>query len=140
MNVKQMAMAVGVDPKRLRAFLRSNAAKYSPPGAGGRYDLSRFSPDDVRVEYDTWRRATTSRIARSAPTDSEPYEEPASDDTLPLDASRDAVRAQTRARVDRLEQMLRAKGLHLSQMTEHPSWSSATTPRTSTRSTQRRLS
>jgi hypothetical protein len=137
MDVKSAAAAVGVNPKRLRAFLRSNAAKYCPPGAGGRYDLSSFTADELRSDYEAWRSAFTPRIARTDTLADDCDDDTGDDDTLPLGAPRDAVRAQARARVERLEQLLRAKGLHLAQMTEHPSWARATQPRTSTRKHQR---
>lgn len=132
MDVKTAAAALEVNPKRFRQFLRSNA-KYQSPGTGGRYDLSGFSVEQLRADFESWQKVSKPRISRDEPeelNDDEELEQAEELPALPLGASREQVRAHANARVARLEALLRAKGLHLSQMQDHPSWSRITKPRT----------
>jgi hypothetical protein len=133
MDVKTAAAALEVDPKKFRQFLRSNAEKYQPPGAGGRYDLSGFTLEELRSAFDSWRKVSVPRISRSEPEDVDDCDAVDAQDelpALPMGASRDDVRRQANARVAKLEEMLKAKGLHLSQIREHPSWSKVSRPKT----------
>lgn len=121
MDVRTAAAELAVPPKRLRQFLRSDS-RFHSPGTGGRYDLSEHSIEDIRAAYERW--ATPQRTP-------EPVETVIVDesDALPIDAPREAVRAHTAGRVARLETLLCEAGLSVSQMTDHPSWTKATTTR-----------
>jgi hypothetical protein len=130
MDVKRAAEALDTDPKRLRQFLRSDA-KYKSPGAGGRYDLSGFSVDELREAYDLWAKVSTPRTARVEPETTDDADEHDESPPLPVGASRDEVRAHAAQRVARLEEKLRANGLHLSQLKDRASWARVSKPRTS---------
>lgn len=128
MDVKRVAQALEVEPKKLRQFLRSDA-KYQSPGAGGRYDLSGFSIAELQNAYDVWARVTTPRKTRSEPETTDDADEHDETPPLPMGASREQVKAHTAQRVARLEERLRARGLHLAQMKDNPSWETITKPR-----------
>lgn len=128
MDVKRAAQALEVEPKRLRQFLRSDV-KYQSPGAGGRYDLSGFSVAELQNAYEIWARVTTPRKARTEPETTDSDADTDETPPLPLGASREQVRAHAAERVARLEQRLRARGMHLAQMKDHDSWERVTKPR-----------
>lgn len=125
MDVKKAAAELEVHPKKLRQFLRTDE-KYQSPGAGGRYDLSGFDIEDLRNAYEVWARVTTPRTAPSEPETDEDEQEHEEIPPLPPGASRDEVRRHAAQRVARLEDMLLARGLHLSQMKSHPTWETVT--------------
>lgn len=128
MDVKRVAQALEVEPKKLRQFLRSDS-KYQSPGAGGRYDLSGFSIAELQNAYEIWARVTTSRKARVEPEQTDESADTDETPPLPMGASREQVKAHAAERVARLEARLRARGLHLAQMKDNPSWETITKPR-----------
>ena len=128
MDVKKAAAALEVNPKKLRQFLRTDK-KYQSPGAGGRYDLSGFDVDELRNAFEVWARVTTPRKTRSEPELDDETRDADEHPPLPPGASQDEVKRHAAERVERLEQLLRSRGMHLSQMKDHPTWTSVTQPR-----------
>ncbi len=131
MDSRAVADALGTDTKTLRRFLRSSTSSAEPVGSGGRYV---FNPDQLptmRTEFEAWcvsganKPAAVSQVKRGRRTGRTQAERDAAvwaeegDIVLPdirNPAVRQAVRAAANARVERLESLLRDRGLHVSQM------------------------
>lgn len=124
-NTAQAAAALDTEPKVLRRFLRADS-RYDNAGAGGRYVFSDDMMPQMREHFLVW----LGEKAAKAPAKPRVTAPPASDDIaaqrMPrhilgrkLYASertrREAIGA---ARAERLDEMLRAAGLHISQMKE----------------------
>lgn len=131
MTPKEAAKKLGVSAKIFRSFLRRDP-KYKSPGSGGAYDLSQFDFSDIEREFSQWRNAITPRTHRTAVETEELISPLSFDDTpLPLSAlrkegvsasDRARVRRISQARIDRLEAVLLARGLHISQMQDREGW------------------
>lgn len=126
MNTSEVAAALETEPKVLRRFLRADA-NYANAGAGGRYEFTDADIPEMRERFNAWesekaskpRAVTSTRRAKGLTQD-----EALASERLPRNvlgrklyaserSRRDAI---SRARVERLEAALLAKGLHISQM------------------------
>lgn len=114
LSTSDLATALDTAPKTLRQFLRSREVGV---GSGARYSFTDDQVDTLREEFNTWADARSSRKRRPAAAE---IDAPG----LPMGAPMDDVRAITEARVDRLEAMLRERGMHISQMKDHHTWRS----------------
>lgn len=94
-DVKSAARELETDPKTLRTFLRSDP-QYKSPGIGGRYDLSAFSVEFLRSQFELWSSVTTARIESTLTEQTQLDELP----PLELGASKEAVDAHI-AEIDR---------------------------------------
>lgn len=121
MNTAEVAAKLDTTPKVLRRFLRADPT-FNNAGSGGRYT---FQPSDIpalKKRFSAWQDKNSSRpknvkaVQRIAPGDGvEDMIDPA---LLRVRSRRqqEEIRRLAEARVDRLEEMLKAKGLHISQM------------------------
>jgi hypothetical protein len=131
MDTRAVADQLGTDPKTLRRFLRSSASSVTPVGSGGRYAFTNDQLPTMRREFDGWTasqadkpvavtssRKTSPKTKRTqADRDAEVWAEEG-DVVMPdirIPAVRRAVRMAAAARVERLEALLRERGLHISQ-------------------------
>lgn len=126
MDTKQAASVLSTEPKTLRRFLRADS-HYANAGAGGRYVFSDDDMPEMRKRFENWLGEKASKPSTPrAPRVKEP-----ADDTEAIARQRISTKvlgrrmyasertkrdAISRARVDRLEAALIAKGLHISQM------------------------
>lgn len=112
----EAARELGIEPKKLRALLRSDPT-FKAPGSGASWSFTTGDMPALRriVQAHTERpKGTKSHRAGAARDD---------DHGLPMSyarrgdrAAREAVRKLSEERVDRLESALIAAGLHISQM------------------------
>lgn len=128
MDTRAVADQLGTDPKTLRRFIRSRACPFDAVGAGGRYD---FTPDDIPVMADAFTawsagpdapkpakavKSATSRRGRKTRTQAEIDAEVwAEEGPVVLPEINAHLRAAAQRRIDRLEELLMARGQHISQ-------------------------
>ena len=114
MTTREVAEALSTTPKVLRQFLRQDVT-FGSVGSGSRYTFEERDLPRLRKHFDEWAKTrTTSR--RRADDDGQPGL-PASILQRRDKATREQVRRQAEERIDRLEAMLKERGLHISQMT-----------------------
>lgn len=112
LSTREVAAELSTSPKVLRQFLRQDDT-FGGVGSGARYAFTRRDLPRLKKRFEDWKgnRAftTTSKDHEGQP-------------GLPVDVlrrndreTRAIVRAQAEARVDRLEAMLKERGLHISQ-------------------------
>lgn len=128
MNTREMAEKLDTDPKRLRRFLRADAT-YRNAGQGGRYEFTDKDVPTLRKRFAAWVEKTAKAAEAKASASTAPRARrrvkgevpPMSSDIAKIPAGKltKAQRAErdrhSRARVDRLEERLKAAGLHISQ-------------------------
>ena len=135
MNSRDVASYVGTDPKTLRRFLRDKSSAFQPVGSGGRYEFTTDDLPDIKAGFEVWittqkvksvedrpravaRVKSTRRTQQQADADVWATE---GDVVLPDIRNprvREAVRAEANRRAARLDEMLLAAGLHISQWRE----------------------
>lgn len=125
MDTKQMAAELNTEPKILRRFLRADS-RYDNAGAGGRYVFTDDMLPDMREHFLAWLGEKATKPTKTRASQAAAPSDDLASQRMPrnilgrrLYASertrRDAI---SRARVDKLEAALLAKGLHISQMKE----------------------
>lgn len=128
MNASEAADKIGTDAKTLRRFIRSPKSTFKAVGSGGRYEFEEKDIPTLRKKFEEWRESP-SRGARLEPNtriEKSTKKVPRfkdSDTPLPVSmlgrsltrTQRAARDAASRARVDRLEERLKASGKHISQ-------------------------
>lgn len=123
MNTTQAAEKVGTTPRMLRRFIRQSN-KYRNAGCGGRYEFQATDIPQLKKHFEAWHTTIVTKVERptvSRETLKKNYsDDDSSPDTVPVSAIRSArsraqIKAAAEARVDRLEAMLKASGLHISQ-------------------------
>lgn len=130
MNTSEVATRLGTTARKLRVFLRSDASTFTAVGSGARYD---FTEADVRTlarRFAVWSGAEAAPTVRVDPapthrdtmTDQDAAvwaeEGPIVMADIRDPAVRRAVRDIARIQEHRLEMMLYAAGLHISQMAD----------------------
>lgn len=128
MDTATVAQHLGTTPRKLRAFLRSDGSTFVAVGSGARYD---FTEDDLPALRTRW--AAWSGTTAPTPTPA-PVVRPADDSQRRKDAEvwaeegsvalpdirnpkvRADVRRIAKAQEDRLDALLLAAGLHITQM------------------------
>lgn len=124
MNTREVAEALKTDPKRLRRFLRSDVT-YRNAGQGGRYEFTEKDLPTLRKRFDAWQNGKPSSPAKGDP-DRPARRRRRGKDEVPAmgveiatkklsTTEREKRDKLSRERVDRLEERLRAAGLHISQ-------------------------
>lgn len=124
MNTSETAAKLDTTPRVLRRFLRSDPT-YLNAGSGGRYDFSLSDIPTLKKRFVAWSEKNSSRPRVSAGVESTPRRAVKSDSSADRVSIREAmsnnprtraaIRQAAEARVDRLEEMLRASGHHISQ-------------------------
>lgn len=118
MNTRQAAEALGTDSKRLRRFLRADPT-YRNAGQGGRYEFAEKDLTTLKKRFDAWVVKTAKSEPTRAPRRRGNREIPAMDESILgralTSTEREERDKRSRERVDRLEERLRAAGLHVSQ-------------------------
>jgi hypothetical protein len=132
MDTAAVAAHLGTTPRKLRAFLRSDASTFVAVGSGARYD---FTDDDLATlgrRFADWSGSPTpapaTTLVRPSPVistgrtrhdaDRAVWDEegPIAIPDIRDPRVRAAVRARAEAEEARLDQMLLAVGLHITQM------------------------
>lgn len=133
MNSNEVAEIIGVDPRTLRAFLRSPSSTFVAVGSGARYEFKESDLPTIQKKFAEWKgsgkpKATTpkrktpkprvSAEDRRAIKDQEVWIE---EGTIKLEDMRDPrvrqrVLDEARAAEDRLMLLLQSKGLHVAQL------------------------
>lgn len=109
---KMLAPKLGTDARTLRRFLRDHPIfREGRPGSGKRWAFTDADIEKIAVEFQDWRTRP-----RKSNSDSLIDDAPGLSHTDAKDPRR--VREISKARVDRLEAALKARGLHISQMRE----------------------
>jgi hypothetical protein len=111
----QVAEHLSTTPKILRRFLRADAT-YVNAGAGGRYTFTSSDLPTLSRRFKAWTAKSSTRPAAVRATQE--------DDAMSVEIlnrrlssrDREAIRRLSIERVDRLEEQLKAKGLHISQL------------------------
>jgi hypothetical protein len=128
MDTATVAEHLGTTPRKLRQFLRSDGSTFVAVGSGARYDFTEDDLPALRTRWASWS-------GTSAPAPTPAPVRPAADDSqrrrdaqvwaeegvvaLPdirNPAVRAAVRARAKAEENRLDALLLAAGLHITQM------------------------
>lgn len=133
MDTRAVADAIGTDSKLLRRFLRDKTTSFIPCGSGSRYS---FTPEDVEGitrEFGPWQVRQAAKAAQKpaklrteatrapgtqADRDAVVWAEdgPVTLEDIRVPRVRAIVRERAQAAEDRLNALLLAKGLHVSQM------------------------
>lgn len=125
MNTTDVASKLETSSKILRRFLRQDPT-YNNAGAGGRYDFEAKDIPTLKKRFNEWVSKNANR-PRGAKVNSKRRLSKGDNrsDVIPVNKiqsrnprDRAAIRAAAEARVDRLEAMLKAQGLHISQIKE----------------------
>jgi hypothetical protein len=116
LSTAQVSEHLSTTPKILRRFLRADAT-YANAGAGGRYAFTSSDLPTLARRFKAWNAKSSTRPAavRVASED---------DDAMSVEIlqrrltsrDREAIRLLSIQRVDRLEEQLKARGLHISQL------------------------
>lgn len=56
LSTREVAEELDIAPSRLRVFLRSQGDRYTPPGSGGRYVLSKADVRSIKSGYAKWEK------------------------------------------------------------------------------------
>lgn len=115
LTAREVAEAVGTDPKTLRRFLRANDS-YKSPGSGGRYSFTQKDVAPLKRAFVKW---VADKPTRTAPQTSKKSAQTSSKTVARKSASqtRAAKKSAADKRVDELEASLKAAGKHISQHT-----------------------
>ena len=143
MNTNDVAAQLGIAARQLRQFLRSPASTYKAVGSGARYEFTERDVPELERRYKRWAangkskpngtkdrttkpRTTTPRLSDAERDQLVWIEEATERETAGLGPVvlpdirdprvRARVLADARAAEDRLEMMLMAKGLHVTQL------------------------
>ncbi len=54
MNTQEMASRLGIEPRRLRQFLRSSGSTYMAVGSAGRYDFKETDVETISRRFQVW--------------------------------------------------------------------------------------
>lgn len=114
LTTRDAAAAIETTPKILRQFLRQDET-FGSVGSGSRYTFDTKDLPVLKKRFDAWAGARAVTNRRAADDDGQPG--------LPTSVlyrrdkmTQAQVRRQAEERVDRLEAMLKSRGLHISQM------------------------
>lgn len=130
MDTSAVAAHLGTTPRKLRQFLRSDASTFAAVGSGARYDFTETDLPTLATRYAAWsgtKAPTPAPMPVAAPRDDSADRavwDEEGDIELPDIRNprvRAAVRARAKAQEARLDQMLLAVGLHITQMEVRPS-------------------
>lgn len=66
LTAREVADAIGTEPKTLRMFLRSNASGYAAAGAGGRYTFTAADVPKIKAKFATWQKERSAKKAADA--------------------------------------------------------------------------
>jgi hypothetical protein len=131
MDTTSVAEHLGTTPRKLRAFLRSEGSTFAAVGSGARYD---FTDADLPALRSRWAAWTGTRVPTPAPSPVRPAgansaghqaarDRAVWDEEGPIvladirdPAVRAVVRARAKAEEARLDALLLAAGLHITQM------------------------
>jgi DNA-binding transcriptional MerR regulator len=125
-NTKQMADKIGTDTRTLRRFIRQDPT-YKNAGSGGRYEFTDKDIPTLKDRFTKWRDGAEEKVSKTRSKKPSNVEKFVDQDTpMPVSmlgrrmtrSQREARDAASRARVDRLEERLRASGKHISQYTD----------------------
>lgn len=119
LTTREAAEAIGTTAKTLRAFLRQDDT-FGGVGSGAKYAIKDADLPVLKKRFTDW--AGTRKAPRVEVQDVDTPGLPASVLYRNDRATRAAVQAQAEARVDRLEALLKERGLHISQMRERESF------------------
>jgi len=123
-NAQQAAEKIGTDAKTLRRFIRSPKSTFRAVGSGGRYEFDEKDIPTLRKKFNEWRETPSTKGKQKETSDTVKLAKFKDNDTpLPVSVlgrrmtrgERERRDALSRARVDRLEERLRASGKHISQ-------------------------
>lgn len=127
MNTREVAEKLDTDPKRLRRFLRADPT-YRNAGQGGHYEFTDKDLPTLRKRFDAWLAKTVTKTAaassKSSKTSRRRKTKAKEIPPMPVDIAtkrrltpkeREERDLRSRQRVDRLEERLKAAGLHISQ-------------------------
>jgi hypothetical protein len=131
MDTKEAADKIGTTPRRLRQFLRSKKSTYVAVGSTSRYDFEETEIPELERRFKRWadgkvqpmpkHEAGAVKAASREERDKQVWAAETFAGSVPILADlRDPgvlarVRRIARAQEDRLNQLLLAKGLHISQ-------------------------
>lgn len=126
MNTAEVAAQLKTTPKVLRRFLRADPT-FRNAGSGGRYNFEKSDLPVLKKRFQAWQEKAASKPRTKAPRRTADVEGNSDVIDARLLRSKDPrvqaeIKRRAEARVDRLEKMLKAKGLHISQMKERESW------------------
>ena len=125
LNTTDVASKLETSAKVLRRFLRQDPT-YNNAGAGGRYTFETRDIPTLKKRFNEWESKNANR-PRGAKVNSKRRLSKGDNrsDVVSVEKIRSrnprdraAIRAAAEARVDRLEEMLKASGLHISQIKE----------------------
>lgn len=120
MDTKTVAELIGTTPRVLRRFLRDKGSTFTAVGSNARYDFTDRDLPTIRTRFNAWQGCTSAPLPVVIIPQPDP---PVCDDgdACVLEDIRDpCVRARVRRiaqeQEDRLDLMLMAAGLHITQL------------------------
>lgn len=116
LSTREAADALNTTPKLLRQFLRQDDT-FGGVGSGARYSIEEANVPALKARFTKWAEGKTNvwPIDKAADTDGDPGL-PAAILRRRDKASRELIAKRAEERVNRLEALLREKGLHISQI------------------------
>ena len=131
MDTKEVANAIGTTPRRLRQFLRSKRSTYVAVGSTSRYEFADADIPELTRRFNRWadgkvmptpkHEVVKIKAASREQRDTVVWEQEECAGTIPVleDLRNPSVRARVRAiaaaQEARLNQLLLARGVHISQ-------------------------
>lgn len=113
LSTREVAAELGTSPKVLRQFLRQDDT-FGGVGSGARYAFTSKDLPRLKKRFAAWQGNRALTTTTKVDHDGQPG--------LPLDVlgrkderTRAMIKKQAEERVDRLEKMLKERGLHISQ-------------------------
>lgn len=114
LSTREVAAELNTTPKVLRQFLRQDDT-FGGVGSGACYVFTRKNLPRLKKRFEAWKGNRALTTTTKLDHDGQPG--------LPVEVlgrndqkTRDMIRKQAEERVDRLEAMLKERGLHISQM------------------------
>lgn len=117
LSTREAAEYLQTTPKTLRQFLRADDT-FEAVGSGSRYGIEQHDLPRLKKRFDAWaskKKGVWAIDANAADNEGQPGL-PASILGRRDRATRELVAKRAEERVDRLEALLKSKGLHISQM------------------------
>lgn len=134
MDTTQVAELLCTSPRKLRLFLRSTFSTFVPVGSGARYDFTDREVPTLKRRFAEWEKAGKPRPASKAPSTNRSPSPRAADIQLSRDQEvwaeegsivipdirdprvRARALADAKAAEERLELLLLARGMHITQL------------------------
>lgn len=120
---KMVASELNTEARTLRRFLRDDPT-YRNAGSGGRYTFTMSDMPTLKKRFAKWQAGVESRRAKRDTSGlvNKPKLQEVEPDVIDIPKCTPALRRLEREQIDRLENKLKACGLHISQLRDRAEW------------------